>query len=125
MPLNENLGNALPAIINLNLHHATASLGVDGFDDEAGIRLTMANGLALIRFRLVLVNTDFLAKALFFDLAINGSALHIGSANFRAFATNEKNFVDRNVLTSFHVELFNVDLVTDFDFDLLSASFNI
>ena len=82
----------------------------------------MANGLALIRFRLVLVNTDFLAKALFFDLAINGSAFHIGSANFRAFATNEKNFVDRNVLTSFHVELFNVDLVTDFDFDLLSPS---
>jgi len=109
----------LSFVIDLNFDHG---LGVDGLDDQASIGLTVADGLALIGFALVLGDADFLAKALLLDFAVDGSAFDVWSTNFGLFSTDEEDFLDFEFGTGFHVELLDIDLVADFDLDLLSAS---
>ena len=73
-------------------------LGVDRFDDQAGIRLTVAESLALIGFGLVLVDTDFLAEAMLLDFAVDGSPFHERRAHFDGFPTDEEDLVKLDIL---------------------------
>ena len=58
------------------------------------------------------------------DLAVDGSAFDIRSADFGGIAADEENFVEGDVLAFFRVELFNEDLVADRNFHLFAAGFN-
>ena len=84
----------------------------------------MTDGLTLVGLGLVLEDADLLVAALFDDFAVDGGAFDVGRSDLGGFASNEKNLADANVLLGFGIDLFDVDLVTDLDFDLLSASFD-
>ena len=110
--------------VTLDLDFDHLRLGVDGLDDQAGVRLAVADGLALIGLGFVLVDADLLPEPLLLDLALDRGALDVGIADLGGFPTEEEDLVEGDVLADLGVELLDVDVVADGDGDLLAAGFD-
>ena len=70
-------------------------LSVDSFDDQACIRLAMANRLAFIGLVPVFEYPNLAAESLLFDLGDDCRASDVRSSDFSGRAANEENFIKR------------------------------
>lgn len=84
----------------------------------------MSGRPAVIGFALVLEYENLLFLSLLFDLGDDACTFDVRSTDFGRLAADQKDFVESDIRSDFRVEFFNEDLGIDFDFHLLSASFN-
>ena len=136
LALKDELGTAMQTRVNMPFlcairnytsirQNQYAESGVDRFDLNLGIGLSVALSLAIAFFRLHLVDADLLAAAVLHHIGGNDCAVHGGSAENGVFTVNNgQNLVKLYCVAGLYVQLLNEDDVALRNAVLLAAGFD-